>query len=115
MAPWSGGNLLPPRVQATEQFVANVTQKPCFVSRSSLGRPFAGCFGCIALATSIVLGLLKGDFPDSILTQAVTYTVVYSALGWVLGNVGDQLVRQSVEMNYRERFEKLRQANKKPE
>jgi len=80
-----------------------------------LGRPFAACFGCIALATSISLGLLQGDFPDSILTQALTYTVAFSALGWILGSVGDQLVRQSVEMNYRERFEKLRQAHKKSE
>ena len=115
MALRSGENLPPPRVQATKKLVANVTQKPCFLPRISLGRPFAGCFGCIALATSIVLGLLKGDLPDSILTQAVTYTVVYSALGWILGNVGDQLVRQSVEMDYRERFEKLRQANKNSE
>lgn len=82
---------------------------------SSLGRPFAACFGCIALTASIILGLLNGTHPDSILTQALGATVVFSTVGWLLGSVGDQIVRQSVEMNYRERFEKLRQARKSEE
>jgi undecaprenyl pyrophosphate phosphatase UppP len=86
-----------------------------FPVRSSLGRSYAACFGCIALVTSILLGLANGELPDSILTQTLTFTLVFAVLGWVFGVVADQVVRQSVEMNYRDRFEKLRQARQSKE
>ena len=75
----------------------------------SLGRSFAGCFGCIALSTTIVLGLLIGETPESILTQCLIATSAYAVVGWVLGQTADTVVRQSVEMNYRAKFEKLRE------
>jgi hypothetical protein len=34
-------------------------------------------------------------------------------VGWVIGQIADTVVRKSVEMNYRERFEKLRERRKK--
>jgi hypothetical protein len=61
------------------------------------------------LSATILLGLLHGDIPESILVQSLGATVAFAAIGWVLGQVADSIVRQSVEMNYRARFEKLRE------
>jgi hypothetical protein len=83
--------------------------KTSYPSEISLGRSFAACFGCIALSISILMGLINGDVPESILTQALTATAAFTVVGWVLGNVADSIVRQSVETNYRVRFEKLRE------
>jgi hypothetical protein len=78
-----------------------------------LGRLFAACFGCIALSATIVLGLLCNDIADSILTRALKASIAFTVVGWVIGQIADTVVRKSVEMNYRERFEKLRERRKK--
>jgi len=38
---------------------------------------------------------------------------LFVPIGWVLGQVADSVVRQSVEVNYRMGFEKLRQTQNK--
>jgi hypothetical protein len=76
--------------------------------RNSLGRLFAASFGCIALSTSILLGLLSEEIPESILTHSLASTAVFAIVGLGIGQVADSVVRQSVEMNYRAKFEKLR-------
>jgi len=78
-----------------------------------LGRSFAACLGCIALSTTIVLGLVSGRSAESILTQSLTAMALFVPIGWVLGQVADSVVRQSVEVNYRMGFEKLRQTQNK--
>ncbi|MCY2984053.1 MAG: hypothetical protein NTY15_10520 [Planctomycetota bacterium] len=76
---------------------------------NSLGRLFAASFGCIALSTTILLGLLSDEIPESILTHSLATTVVFAIIGLGIGQVADSVVRQSVEMNYRAKFEKLRE------
>ena len=78
----------------------------------SLGRLFASCLGCIALSATIILGLLSGETPESTLTQSLISTVVYATIGLGIGKVADSVVRQSVEINYRNKFEKLREGRK---
>ena len=78
----------------------------------SLGRLFAACFGCIALSTTILLGLMGSETPESILTHSLMATVVFATIGLGIGQVADSVVRQSVEMNYRNKFEKLREGRK---
>jgi len=75
----------------------------------SLGRLFAASFGCIALSTTILLGLLSENMPESILAHSLATTVVFAIVGLGIGQVADSVVRQSVEMNYRNKFEKLRE------
>jgi len=78
----------------------------------SLGRLFAACLGTIALSTSILLGLMNDDSPESILIQSLKMTVVFATIGLGIGQVADTAVRHSVEMNYRNKFEKLRERRK---
>ena len=80
--------------------------------RYSLGRLFAGSLGSIALSTTIILGLMNGTPAESILTQCLPFTVVFATIGLATGQIADSMVRQSVEMNYRNKFEKLREARK---
>lgn len=79
-----------------------------FPSRNSLGRSFAACLGCIALSVSILLGLIDQGATDAILSYSLNATAVFTAVGWILGNAADSIVRNSVEMNYRARVEQLR-------
>jgi len=81
----------------------------------SLGRSFAACFGCIALSTTIILGLLSGETSESILTQCLIATAAFAATGWLFGQIADSAMRQSVEMNYRGKFEKIREKWKNAE
>ena len=78
----------------------------------SLGRLFAACLGSIALSATIILGLMSGETPESILVQSLIATVVYATIGLGIGQVADSVVRQSVEINYRNKFEKLREGRK---
>ncbi len=78
----------------------------------SLGRLFSACLGCIALSTTILLGLTSNETPESILIQSLMATVAFATIGLGIGQVADSVVRQSVEMNYRNKFEKLRAGRK---
>ena len=78
----------------------------------SLGRLFAACLGSIALSASIILGLLSGETPESTLSQSLVATVVYATIGLGIGHVADSVIRQNVEINYRNKFEKLREGRK---
>jgi hypothetical protein len=79
---------------------------------NSLGRSFAACFGCIALVAVILIGLANGDHSESILSRAIYAIAAYAFVGWCVGSVANGIVMNSVEMNYRTRFEQLRQKAK---
>ena len=83
--------------------------EPSFPVSISLGRSFAACFGCIALSTTIILGLLSGETSESILIQCLIATAAFAVTGWLFGQIADSAIRQSVEMNYRGKFEKIRE------
>jgi hypothetical protein len=65
--------------------------------------------GCIALAISILHGMLRSESSEAILTHSLNIAAVLTAAGWVFGTVADGIVRSSVEMNYRERVARLRE------
>ncbi|MCF7963764.1 MAG: hypothetical protein K9M08_23735 [Pirellula sp.] len=108
------GNLRP--VSSPEGFLSGVVFiEPSFPVSISLGRSFAACFGCIALSTTIILGLLRGETSESILTQCLIATAIFAVTGWLFGQIADSAIRQSVEMNYRSKFEKIREKWKNAE
>lgn len=99
-----------------EGFLSGVVLiEPSFPVSISLGRSFAACFGCIALSTTIILGLLSGETSESILTQCLIATAIFAVTGWLFGQIADSAIRQSVEMNYRSKFEKIREKWKNAE
>ena len=55
---------------------------------------------------------MSDDLPESILIQSLKMTVVFATIGLGIGRVADSAVRHSVEMNYRNKFEKLRERKK---
>lgn len=82
---------------------------------TSLGHSFSACFGCIALSTTILLGLLSGETTESILTRCLILTATFAAMGWLFGQIANSVIRQSVEMNDRGKFEKIREKRKNTE
>ncbi|MCY2975589.1 MAG: hypothetical protein NTW52_13095 [Planctomycetota bacterium] len=71
-----------------------------------MARAYAARLGCIAM----VFGLLEHFIGNSHVSHAAMHAVillfVFSALGYVIGSVAEELIRQSVEANFRRSVEK---------
>ena len=60
-------------------------------------RSFAACLGCIAMISQIALGIAMGVETETILVQSVIALLIASAVGWVIGKLADELVRDMIE------------------
>jgi len=71
-----------------------------------MARAYAARLGCIAM----VFGLLEHFVGNSQVGQtemhAVILLLVFSGLGYVIGSVAEELIRQTVEANFRRSVEK---------
>ncbi len=71
-----------------------------------MARAYAARLGCIAM----VFGLLEHFIGNLHVSHAAMHAVillfVFSVLGYVIGSVAEELVRQSVEANFRRSVEK---------
>ena len=76
-----------------------------------MGRSYAACLGCLALAGCIIHGLMTNQSPDSTLVRGLTLLFPFALIGWVVGHSADQAIRHSVEMSFRARVERFRQKN----
>ena len=74
-----------------------------------MGRAYSASLGCLALASCIVHGWLYANLPEDILIRGLTMLFVFAIIGWVIGHAAELVVRQSMEMSYRTRIEKMRQ------
>jgi hypothetical protein len=77
----------------------------------NMGRAYAACLGCLALASCIGYGLLMSASPEDILVRGICMLFAFAAIGWVVGHTAETIVRQSMEWNYRSTIERLRQRN----
>ncbi|XZE37050.1 hypothetical protein SH501x_002646 [Pirellulaceae bacterium SH501] len=76
-----------------------------------MGRAYAACLGCLALASCIGYGLMTSAPTEEILVRAICMLFAFAAIGWVVGNTAETVVRQSMEWNYRATIERMRQRN----
>jgi len=71
-----------------------------------MARAYAARLGCIAM----VFGLTQHFFGSPHLSQTIIHSiillVVFSGLGYGIGNMTEELIRQSVEFNFRRKIEK---------
>jgi tetrahydromethanopterin S-methyltransferase subunit C len=70
-------------------------------------RSFAACLGCIAMISQIALGIAMDVETETILAQSVIALLIASAVGWVIGKLADELVRDMIETPKRHRNEQL--------
>ncbi|AMV34279.1 hypothetical protein VN12_19295 [Pirellula sp. SH-Sr6A] len=77
----------------------------------NMGRSYAACLGCLALASCIGYGLLMSAPAEDILVRGISMLFVFAVIGWVVGKTAETIVRQSIEWNYRATIERLRQRN----
>jgi hypothetical protein len=73
-----------------------------------MGRLFAACLGCIAMMTQIALGLMHGTETESILVRCVVAMVIAAIPGWIIGQMADAVVRDSIEASYRRQIEQFK-------
>ncbi len=74
-----------------------------------MGRAYAASLGCLALASCIMHGCAVSDLPEDILVRSISMLFIFAVIGWVVGQAAEWIVRQSLEMNYRARVERMRQ------
>lgn len=60
-------------------------------------RSFAACLGCIAMISQIALGIAMSVDSETILVQSVIALLIASAVGWVIGELADALIRDTIE------------------
>jgi hypothetical protein len=65
-----------------------------------VGRQYAGILGSIALVTSVLRGLVDGTATERVLTAAGISFLVFSVVGYVVGELAGWIVLTSV----REKF-----------
>ena len=68
-----------------------------------MARPYAVSLGAIALGIIAVRGAISGDLASSALVQGLIGMVVFGGIGYFIGAIADYLVRQAVELRFRER------------
>lgn len=72
-----------------------------------MARSFAACLGCIAMISQIALGIAMSVETETILVQSVIALLIASAMGWVIGKLADELVRDMIETPNRQRNQQL--------
>jgi len=61
-----------------------------------VGRHYAGVLGSIAFTTIVVRGLIEGAGVESTLRAAAISTVLFTAIGYVVGRMAGWIVLESV-------------------
>ena len=61
-----------------------------------MGRQYAGMLGSIALVTSVLRGLVHGTPAVRVLTMAAVSLVMFSVVGYVVGELAGWIVLTSV-------------------
>lgn len=77
--------------------------------RYRLGRSFAASFASIALIAGILIGIYQGNLAESILMNCLLSMPIFIAVGWLVGRTADATVRESVEMNFRKKVDRMRE------
>jgi hypothetical protein len=65
-----------------------------------MGRTYAGSLGLLAFALMAVRGILQAAGAEQTLLAASAALFVFAALGYVLGNLAEHLVRESVRHQF---------------
>ncbi|MBU6238787.1 MAG: hypothetical protein KGQ51_13255 [Planctomycetes bacterium] len=73
-----------------------------------MGRSFAACLGCIAMLTQIASGFLHGTDTETTLVRCVVALVIAAIPGWIIGQMADAVVRESIEAQYRRQIEQFK-------
>jgi hypothetical protein len=77
--------------------------------KQQMARAYAARLGCIAFVFGLVRHMLNGVRVEQTLVNALGMLLIFSVVGMVIGSIVEELVRQSVEANFRNKVEKYRQ------
>jgi len=74
-----------------------------------MARAYAARLGCIAFVFGLLRHAFNGDQIEQTLASSLGLLFCFSVVGMVIGSIVEELVRQSVEANFRNKVEKYRQ------
>ncbi len=74
-----------------------------------MARAYAARLGCIAFFFGILRQTFNGNSIEQTLTSSLGLLFCFSVVGMIIGSIVEELVRQSVEANFRNKVEKYRQ------
>ena len=78
-----------------------------------MARAYAARLGCIAFVFGMMRHFLNGGHVDQTIANSLGLLLVFAVLGYVIGATAEGLIRQSVEINFRNSIEKYRQRSEK--
>ena len=61
-----------------------------------MGRTYAGILGCLAMTLALVRGAWAGSGADETLTRALIVLVLFTVIGFVLGQIAEATVDEAV-------------------
>lgn len=67
-----------------------------------MGRTYAGILGSIAFVTVLTRGLIDGSDAESTLRMAIFGLAAFSLLGYVVGQIANSVVLESVKKRFDE-------------
>jgi hypothetical protein len=67
-----------------------------------LARAYAATLGNAAFAVWMLRGLARGDLVYDTVSSGLLVLIVFTMIGWIVGEIFDRLIRQSVELRFRE-------------
>jgi hypothetical protein len=75
-----------------------------------MARAYSGVLGVLAISFLIVRGLLVGTLPNEILSNCLVVFPVFAVIGYCIGFIAEQTVRESVENRFRSEMASLHSA-----
>jgi hypothetical protein len=71
-----------------------------------VARAYGVSLSCIALIVSIARGILFQNEPAVTLINAMSFMLAFAVIGFAIGFVTEFLVRQAIEVNFRQALNK---------
>ena len=65
-----------------------------------MGPSYAGILGPIAFVSMIVRGLVSGSSASNVLINSSVCLLIFAAIGYVAGRIADQIVLESVKLQF---------------
>ena len=75
-----------------------------------MARAYSGVLGSLGLCLVICRGLVLNHLPNEVLTHGLVVFFLFALIGFCIGHLAEQTVRESVENRFRDEMARLESA-----
>jgi len=79
-----------------------------------MGRAYAGILGPVAFVTVIVRAAIHGGDASQAVAAALVALGVFALLGLILGTIAERVIREAIEMRFRDQWNELQTVDADP-